>query len=411
MPDPKHAMKPSERKRLRTVLTVWYLAVLITAGVGSYGGLTHLGLTRELALVIVGALELGAIVFTMIADHRRRLGEEAWAARLMAAAVASFAIWVNWAGHSGFWKLLFAGMSVAGYVVVQLDAGMKRRDRRYDETGELPIPPPEFTVLQWATSPLLIRLAREVGVQKRLSARNAVAAARRELRARRRRKAITKVCRQHLAKVFGPAMAELVLVVSDGDQLAAEVERLIDWPSFAKAIAARVDPAEFDRALARAERDRRAKQKTTDQAAVVGSTTDRPTTPTSRPTTRSTNARGTRPTARSGRSTTPAAVGRAGPTSGTDHKPTDHPTTAPTDHSPAAVTNAREIRGLYPAGLPEGTSDRQVREQLGWSHDRARSALAAYRSGADLVAPTTADQPTNGHRPTGPTTPVMVDAN
>lgn len=53
---------------------------------------------------------------------------------------------------------------------------------------------------------------------------------------------------------------------------------------------------------------------------------------------------------------------------------------SPTDHSPAAVANARLLRDRYGDHLP---TDRKVRDEMGWSYDRATPAIAAYRAGAD----------------------------
>lgn len=56
----------------------------------------------------------------------------------------------------------------------------------------------------------------------------------------------------------------------------------------------------------------------------------------------------------------------------------------PTQHSRSAIDNAVEVRRYYGAGRPRNA--RQLRVDLGWSHDRARSAYAAYVAGADLEA-------------------------
>lgn len=50
-------------------------------------------------------------------------------------------------------------------------------------------------------------------------------------------------------------------------------------------------------------------------------------------------------------------------------------------HSPAAVANARQLRQLYPTGLP--TADNEGRQKTGWSYDRYTKAAEAYRAGAD----------------------------
>ena len=82
---------------------------------------------------------------------------------------------------------------------------------------------------------------------------------------------------------------------------------------------------------------------------------------------------GRSPTTRTDRSTRPAA--RRKPTS---RRPLR--VVKPTDHSPAAIANARLLRQRYGDQLP---TDRQVRNEMGWSYDRATPAIAAYLAGAD----------------------------
>lgn len=55
----------------------------------------------------------------------------------------------------------------------------------------------------------------------------------------------------------------------------------------------------------------------------------------------------------------------------------------PTNHSPAAIANARLLRERYGGQLPTDRSDRQIRDEMGWSYERVSPALAAYRAGAD----------------------------
>ena len=78
-------------------------------------------------------------------------------------------------------------------------------------------------------------------------------------------------------------------------------------------------------------------------------------------------------------------IGRRRGTATVDRQKTD--TSTPITHTPAAVTNARQLRAKYGADLP---SDYQIRKDLGWSADRTKPAVAAHRDGVDL---TTTDTP------------------
>lgn len=63
-------------------------------------------------------------------------------------------------------------------------------------------------------------------------------------------------------------------------------------------------------------------------------------------------------------------------------RPIERPTA---DHSAAAIANARLLREHYhPNGLPANYSYGQVRGDTGWSFERTKAAVDAYRDGADL---------------------------
>src|SRR5262249_60794447 len=100
-------------------LFAFYAAVALIALAGQTGAAVEwLHWWPLFALAAVAAVEFGGIVLSAYADHRRRLGERAWAARALSAAVAAGAVAVNWLGHhdrlqGGF----FAGMSGLGYLV------------------------------------------------------------------------------------------------------------------------------------------------------------------------------------------------------------------------------------------------------------------------------------------------------
>src|SRR5262249_44685985 len=107
------------RRQLDRGLFAFYTAVAVIALAGQTGAAVEwLHWWPLFALAAVAAVEFGGIVLSAYADHRRRLGERAWAARALSAAVAAGAVAVNWLGHhdrlqGGF----FAGMSGLGYLV------------------------------------------------------------------------------------------------------------------------------------------------------------------------------------------------------------------------------------------------------------------------------------------------------
>jgi hypothetical protein len=293
MPEPKHAADPNERFWVRVALTMWYLAVLGAAGYGAVTGLINLRqLPLVLAVIVVAALELGALVLVTFGDFRRKFNEKAIAARLMSAAVAGFAISVNWFGHDGFWRAFFAGFSALGYAVVILDGNARRRDRRYKAQGRCPDPDPEFGVWQWLAEPRLTRLARDIYRRtlvtvkdtdgkairdadgkvkvRRLDNHEALDRARDEVEARAARKAIYALLHEDMTAVFGSKKAALAAAVANPDKLVAEVAKHVRWEAIAETWGTGVDPVTFAKALARTDAERKRLTAIADRAVEPG---------------------------------------------------------------------------------------------------------------------------------------------
>lgn len=84
---------------------------------------------------------------------------------------------------------------------------------------------------------------------------------------------------------------------------------------------------------------------------------------------------GYRPTAR------PTDRGRStGSSRSTSRKSTVH-----LDWSPTVIENARILRERYGDDLPDLVAIRNKKTGLGWSYDKAKPAIAAYKAGADLL--------------------------
>lgn len=301
------------------------------------------------ALSAVALLELGGITLAAQADHRRRLGEQAIAARLLSGAVALFAVVFNWTGHAdhlagGF----FAGMSALGYLVWLIQGGNRRRDQLRRD-GRLQQPPPAYGLLQWIRHPGLTRRARALAVaDPGLGLHGSLVAAARAIRDEQRHAAIRKVLHEQIRAAADPASADIAVAVYDLDQIAVRIAAEADYDGLATLIGGKLDPG---RVLG--ERPAPRQRKPVDSTEATAPTRPAPAKATDR-----------KPTA-----------------SKTATRPAPRPTSRPGER--AAVANARELRSVYPAELP--TSERQVRVRMAWSKDRAAAAIAAYRAGEDLA--------------------------
>jgi hypothetical protein len=216
--------------------TAFYVVVAVVALIGQTQAASRwLDWYWLPAAIAVATLELGGIALLARADVRRRIGERAIAARVLSAAIAGFAIVINFVGHldnkgdptiAGWF---FAGMSALGYALWLIQSGDRRRDARRADR-DMGTPPPEYGVWQWLRHPRVTYRARalhartpEIGLYGSIDH----AAAQLEAEARRRR----------LARLVQRRMRR-----SLGDRLAADIATAsYDLDRVAELLAARAD--------------------------------------------------------------------------------------------------------------------------------------------------------------------------
>jgi hypothetical protein len=223
---------------------IFYGGVAIVALAGQTGAAVHwLGWHWTAALPAVALLEIGGIALAARADFRRRLGEQAVAARLLSAAVAAFAVVFNWLGHTdhlqgGF----FAGMSALGYAVWIINSGDRRRDH-LRAAGMLPAPPPVYGLWQWARHPWLTRRARALAkASPALGLYGSLDAASAERRREVRQAAIAEALRLKLTAAVDPLTARIAVATFDPDEIAARLAAGADYDSLTALIAADLTP-------------------------------------------------------------------------------------------------------------------------------------------------------------------------
>ncbi|UWZ37455.1 hypothetical protein Drose_04020 [Dactylosporangium roseum] len=316
------------------------------------------------AVVAVAALELGGIVLSVIADQRRRLGERAIAARLLSAAVACFAVGLNWFGHgeklaAGF----FAGFSALGYLVWLIQSGNRRRDQ-LRATGMLPPVPPAYPVGHWMRNPWITSRARQLALaDTSLGLYPSLDLARDQLRTEQRERAIAEVLRKELAKSGDRLAAKIAVTTYDLDQVAARLRDQADYSGLTSLVAARLDPT------------RLLNQQPAVGLALPAAPTTQPEIPVDQPSTEPEPT--TQPEVAQPRVEQPAVAEPSNRGSSNRHR-------LEVVGERAAVRNARVLREIYPTGLPE--VERQIRDRTGWSKVRVEAAVAAYLAGEDLPA-------------------------
>jgi len=232
-------------RRTERALFTFYATVALIALAGQTGAAVEwLHWLLPFALAAVAAAEFGGIVLSAYADHRRRLGERAYAARALSAAVAAGAVAVNWLGHhdrlqGGF----FAGMSALGYLVWLLHSGARRRDQLRAD-GKLPPVAPAYGPWQWVRHPWLTRRARAIALaDPTMGLYASLAAARAAVRTERRQAAIAALLRRKLAAGRDPLAAQIAVTVYDLDEIAARLAAGADYDGLTALIGADLVPA------------------------------------------------------------------------------------------------------------------------------------------------------------------------
>jgi hypothetical protein len=223
----------------------FYCVVLLVALAGQVSGAVEtLGIPLFAAIPAVGALELGGIVVLANADVRRRLGERAFASRVLSAAIAAAAVTFNWLAHhdhllGGF----FAGMSALGYLVWLMHTENQRRDRLRVK-GDLPPTTPSYEIVgHWLRHPwLTVRAKAMAKADPSLGLYDSIAAARAEVKKERRQSAIAKVLHRKIRNAVDPRTADIAIAVYDLDEIAGRLAERADYDGLTAIIAADLAP-------------------------------------------------------------------------------------------------------------------------------------------------------------------------
>lgn len=363
----------------------FYGVVLLVALAGQVtGAVEALHIPLIAAVPAVAALELGGVVVLANADVRRRLGERAVASRLLSALIASWAVAFNWLAHGnhllgGF----YSGMSALGYLVWLMHTENQRRDRLRAK-GDLPPTTPGYEIWgHWLRHPLLTARAKSLAKRDpKLGLYGSIDAARAEVRREHRHSAIAKVLHRKIRAAVTPTEADIAVAVYDLDEIAVRVAGMAQYDKLAVLVAEGLAPERLGVAVDRpagSPTDRPVRALTDRPTDRVNSRSDadRPTgsdTPGGLPTVRPSAPPNVRPTPRSV-NPPPSPRSVKGPTA-RSKTPTD-----PVGHSPAARSNAAELRRRYPDGLP---ADWTIRIDTEWGAGRVTKARAAHEAGADL---------------------------
>ena len=213
--------------------TLFYCGVLLTAAIGSSLAAVHwLGWPLYFAIPVILLGELAGVYLMQIADQRRRLGEQAYAARLLSAAVALGMAALNWFGHphnllqAGF----FAGASALGYCVWVIRSGARRRDQLRAD-GRLPETPPAYGLWRWIRHPLATAEARQIAQQHPDLGLYG------SLEVVRLRPVIKPWLRKLLTEIHGKESAAFMIAIMDAKGMADMVRDLIQFDLIAQALA------------------------------------------------------------------------------------------------------------------------------------------------------------------------------
>lgn len=225
----------------------FYAVVLTTALGGSVAAAVNwLGVPWYVAALPIAAVELGGVVLMRLAQERRELGEQAIPARVLAFAVATFAVATNVFGHNGHVGLsaFFGGFSALGFAVYLLISAARRRDA-LRAAGRLEDAPPPYGMWQWLRHPGVTRRARLIAQTDRLGRLASLAAAREQVRAERREAAIAKALDGLIREAAGPVMADIAVHTYDTSRIAALIAEQADLPGYARLIASDLTPAKL----------------------------------------------------------------------------------------------------------------------------------------------------------------------
>lgn len=223
----------------------FYTTVAANALVGQViGAHDTLGFPIATAIPAVATVELGGIALAAYADYRRRLGERAYAAQALSAAVAVYAVAFNWFTHPDTMRAVyFAGMSALGYLVWLLHSGARRRDQ-LRKAGNLPELSPVYGCWRWLTQFRTVIRARALAqADPTLGLHGSLAAVAEQDRTTRRTKALAALLHRKVKADKSPLEAEIAATVYDLDELAARICAQADYDALARILAADLVPA------------------------------------------------------------------------------------------------------------------------------------------------------------------------
>jgi hypothetical protein len=217
------------------------VAVASLAG-ATQAATTWLGWGTIPAAAAVGAVELGGVALSAIADQRRRLGETALGARVLSAATAGGAVAFQLAGHHGLSRWFFGGLSALGYGVWLIHSGNRRRDA-LRAAGKAADTAPAYGLVRWLRRPWLTRRARALALaDPTLGLHGSITAAAEQVRAERRRAAIATALRRKLTAGRDRVSATIAVNTYDLDRVAQAIANTADYDGLAALLAADLTP-------------------------------------------------------------------------------------------------------------------------------------------------------------------------
>lgn len=195
-----------------------------------------------LATVLV--LELAVVALLVRADYRRRLGERAYAYRVLSVAVGLLAVGINWFGHvqtSLIAAACFAGFSALGLGIALLTSGDRRRDH-LRASGNLPPTTPAYGAWQWLMHPWLTWRARELAKRTpALGLYGSLAAAVDAKRDELRHAALKALLVDMIGEKYGdPLVAKVAVTTLDMDEITRRFAAAADYDAFVGELWARV---------------------------------------------------------------------------------------------------------------------------------------------------------------------------